>query len=120
MFILLKRAIGGKLLGSDIFGQSEYYLGMFAGLARHLCILVTVLALLNACAFDPVKVRAFDKMQRDELGNDFFPTMQTVQSMVFERSLVGPLIKDNLGFLLIKRTEPDKKNFQLRDFSMPN
>src|SRR4051812_4027445 len=28
---LLKRALGGKLLGSDLFGKAEYYLGMASG-----------------------------------------------------------------------------------------
>jgi len=27
VFVLLKRAIGGKLVGSDAFGKAEYYLG---------------------------------------------------------------------------------------------
>jgi hypothetical protein len=30
--------IGGKLLGSDIFGSAEYYLGMGSGLIRFGCI----------------------------------------------------------------------------------
>src|SRR6476660_7417322 len=51
-FALLKRSIGGKLLGSDIFGSAEYYLGMGSGLVRFGCILITGMALLNARAYD--------------------------------------------------------------------
>src|SRR5437879_3901698 len=44
-FAGLKRALGGKLLGSDIFGKSEYYLGMASGLVRFACMLLAGLAL---------------------------------------------------------------------------
>src|ERR1035437_8493684 len=34
VFAGIKRTLGGKLIGSDIFGRSEYYLGMASGLVR--------------------------------------------------------------------------------------
>ena len=37
MFALVKHSLGGKLLGSDIFGRSEYYLGMVSGFVRFAC-----------------------------------------------------------------------------------
>src|ERR1022692_4388634 len=48
VFALIQRALGGKLLGSDIFGQTEYHLGMGAGLVRFACILRAGLALVIA------------------------------------------------------------------------
>ena len=48
IFALFRHSLGGKLIGSDIFGRSEYYLGMGAGLVRCGCILLAALALLNA------------------------------------------------------------------------
>src|SRR5713101_6410165 len=48
LFATVKRALGGKLLGSDIFGGAEYYLGMGAGFVRFSCMLLAALALLNA------------------------------------------------------------------------
>ena len=48
LFSLFKRALGGKLLGSDVFGRAEYYLGMGAGMGRFASGLMGALALLNA------------------------------------------------------------------------
>jgi len=118
-FAAIKRALGGKLLGSDIFGKSEYYLGMAAGLVRFVCILLAVLALLNARYFSPNEVKAMENFQNEVYGSNFFPTLHSLQSVVFERSLVGPLIKDHLGFLLIKPTEPENKKFKQKEFQMP-
>src|SRR6266496_3518521 len=47
-FLVIKKLANGKLVGSDVFGGGEYYLGMMAGLVRYSCILVFGLALLNA------------------------------------------------------------------------
>jgi hypothetical protein len=115
LFAGIKRAAGGKLLGSDIFGRSEYYLGMVSGMVRSSCILLAALALLNARHFTPLEVRAMEKFQDDVYGSNFFPTLHTVQATVFDKSLTGPWIKENLGFLLIKPTEPEKREIHRRD-----
>ena len=119
VFAGIKRALGGKLLGSDIFGKAEYYLGMGSGLVRFTCMLLTALALLNARYFSPAEVKAMENFQNDVYGSNFFPTLHTVQSAVFERSLLGPWIKENLGFLLIKPTEPETRTFKQKEFQMP-
>ncbi len=119
LFALFKHSLGGKLVGSDIFGRSEYYLGMVSGLVRVSCMLLAALALLNARYFSPVEVRAMEKFQDDVYGSNFFPTLHTVQAQVFEKSMAGPWIKQNLAFLLIKPTEPDQKQFKQREFNLP-
>ena len=119
LFTGIKRVLGGKLLGSDIFGRAEYYLGMGSGLVRFSCILLAALALLNARYFSPTEVRAMEKFQDDVYGSNFFPTLHTVQSTVFDRSLTGPWIKENLGFLLIKPTEPEQKELHQKEFAFP-
>jgi uncharacterized membrane protein required for colicin V production len=119
-FAGIKRALGGKLLGSDIFGKAEYYLGMASGLVRFVCMLFVALALLNARYFNPAEVKAMENFQNDVYGSNFFPTLHTVQAMVFEKSFLGPWIKDNLGFLLIKPTAPGGKEFKQREFQMPS
>jgi uncharacterized membrane protein required for colicin V production len=48
VFALFKHYLGEKLVGSDFFGRSEFYLGMGSGVLRFACILVVVLAVLNA------------------------------------------------------------------------
>jgi len=119
LFAGIKRVLRGKLLGSDIFGRSEYYLGMGSGLVRLSCILLAALALLNARYFSPTEVKAMEKFQDDVYGSNFFPTLHTVQSTVFDRSLTGPWIKQNLGFLLIKPTEPEHKELHQKEFAFP-
>jgi uncharacterized membrane protein required for colicin V production len=119
LFAGIKRAMGGKLLGSDIFGRSEYYLGMVSGLVRFTCVLLAALALLNARYFSPIEVRAMEKFQDDVYGSNFFPTLHSLQATVFDKSLTGPWIKQNLGFLLIKPTEPDKRDLHQKDMFVP-
>jgi len=119
VFAGIKRALGGKLLGSDLFGKAEYYLGMGSGLVRFTCMLLAALALLNARYFSPNEVKAMENFQNDVYGSNFFPTLHSVQSAVFERSLLGPWIKENLSFLLIKPTEPEDRKFKQKEFEMP-
>jgi uncharacterized membrane protein required for colicin V production len=115
IFAGLKNSLGGKLAGSDAFGNAEYYLGMGAGFVRFACALFVGLALLNAPYFSPQEVKASEKYQNEWYGSTYFPTLHGVQSVVFEKSLVGPLIKDNLGFLLIKPVEPETKELHQKE-----
>jgi uncharacterized membrane protein required for colicin V production len=119
IFAGIKRALGGKLLGSDIFGQAEYPLGMGSGLLRFTCMLLAALALLNARYFSPAEVKAMERFQDDVYGSNFFPTLHTLQSTVFERSLTGPWIKEHLSFLLIKPTEPEDKQIKQKEYTFP-
>ena len=119
LFTLMKHSVGGKLLGSDIFGRSEYYLGMASGFVRFICIMLTAMALLNARYYTPAEVRAMEKFQDDVYGSNYFPTLHTVQSVVFEKSLIGGWIKSNLDFLLIKPTEPDRRQFKQKEVNLP-
>jgi uncharacterized membrane protein required for colicin V production len=119
VFILIKRSIGGKLLGSEIFGQTEYYLGMLAGALRFACIVIFVMALLNARLYSDEEVRAETAYQKDVYGSEFFPGLHTAQSAVFEKSFFGPLIQKNFGFLLIKPTPPQRKEIRRKELNLP-
>ena len=118
LFALIHRGLGGKLVGSDLFGSSEYYLGMGSGLVRFGCIALALLALLNARYFNATEIRAEENFQKDVYGSHFFPTLHGVQSTVFEKSLTGPWIRENLGFLLIKPTAPENKQIQRREVKL--
>ena len=115
LFVGIKRIFSGKLVGSDIFGRTEYYLGMGSGLVRASCMLLAALALLNARYFSPTEVRAMEKRDIDIYGSDFFPGLHTVQATVFNQSLTGPWIKENLGFLLIKPTQSESKELHQKE-----
>ncbi len=118
-FALVKHSLGGKLVGSDIFGGSEYYLGMVSGLVRVSCMLLAGLALLNARYFSPAEVKSMENFQNDVYGSNFFPTLHTLQAAVFEHSLTGPWIRDHLGFLLIKQTEVENKQMHQKEYELP-
>ena len=114
-FSFLKRAVGGKLTGSDLFGRGEYYLAMPAGMIRCACMLLFGLALLNARLYSQAEIKAWDAYQKDVYGSDFFPTLSLVQRQVFEQSFTGPYIRQYLGFLLIRQTAPEKKEIRQRE-----
>ena len=119
IFAFFKHRIGGKLVGSDIFGRAEYYLGMGSGVVRFSCMLIAALALLNARYFKPSEVRDMEAFQNDVYGSNFFPTLHTAQEVVFEKSIAGSWIKDNLSFLLITPTQPEDKSFHQKEANLP-
>jgi uncharacterized membrane protein required for colicin V production len=119
LFAYLKRSVGGKLLGSDVFGKSEFYLGMVAGFVRFTCMLIVGTALLNARSYNSVEISNDLKYQNDVYGSNFFPSLYEVQSQVFEKSIMGPFIKNQLSFLLIESTTPEQKQIKQREFALP-
>jgi uncharacterized membrane protein required for colicin V production len=119
LFALVKHSLGGKLVGSDVFGRSEYYLGMGSGFLRFACLALVGLALLNARYFSPAEVRAMEAYQNDVYGSNFFPGLQSLQASVFEKSFIGPRIREHMAFLLIKPTEPDGSKFHQRELTFP-
>jgi uncharacterized membrane protein required for colicin V production len=119
IFLYLKKTLGGKLVGSDVFGGAEFYLGMFAGMVRFVCVLLCALALLHARAYTQQEVQAEIKYQNDVYGSNFFPTIQSLQAQVFQDSLTGPLINDYLGILMIKPTPPGSGEIKRKEWSPP-
>jgi uncharacterized membrane protein required for colicin V production len=119
IFGILKHQLGGKLIGSDIFGRSEYYLGMGSGLVRCSCMVLAVLALLNARYFSRSEVMEMERFQNDVYGSNYFPTWHTIQEIVFEKSIAGHWIRDNLDFLLIKPTQPEDKSYHQKEVALP-
>lgn len=121
VFVLVKRALGGKLVGSDAFGKSEYYLGMPAGMLRFICMLITALAILNARLYSPQEIAAAQKFQTDNYGSEFFPGLRSLQATVFEKSIAGPPIRKYLNFLLITPTAPKgASKYKQKDWSPTN
>ncbi|HLX95697.1 MAG TPA: CvpA family protein [Verrucomicrobiae bacterium] len=103
-FSLIKRTVGLKLFGSNLFGGAEYYFGMLAGMVRFVCILMFALAFLNARHYTAAQIEDSNKYQERWYGAHFFPDLYTVQSQVFEKSFTGPYIRKYLGVLLIEPT----------------
>jgi hypothetical protein len=104
IFVLLTGSLAERLKGSDAFGKGEFYLAMPAGILRFGCVVIVLLALLNARYYSTAEVRASEKYDRDNYGSTFFPRLYTVQDDVFKKSFVGSQVHQYLGFLLIKAT----------------
>lgn len=119
IFSLLKKGMGGKLTGSDVFGRAEFYLGMIAGSIRFLCILLAILAVMNAPYYSAKEIATDKAYQVDMYGSTFFPGFSAVQIQVFKESCVGSLLKKNAEFLLIASTKPEHKELQRRKDDLP-
>ena len=100
-FSMLERRLTRRLEKGDAFGHAEYYLGMAAGMVRAACMILMALSLLNYRSFTTTQVHAMEKFQRDEYGSEVFPTLFTFQKSVFQDSLMGKWIKNNLSFLML-------------------
>jgi uncharacterized membrane protein required for colicin V production len=108
VFLMLKKILTPWLTGSNLFGGAEYYLGMFSGLVRFSGLLLVALALLHApfyTAADIASSKAFNARVfgggQQGFSGDFFPTLQSVQEGVFQKSFTGRCINDYLGVVLI-------------------
>lgn len=119
VFAALKHRVGDKLVGSDVFGKSEYYLGMGSGFIRFACILCAGLALLNARYYSPDEVKAMKAYDNDVYGSDYFPGLQAAQEQVFVKSMTGPWIRDNLPFMLIEATAPNDRTLRQKEYALP-
>jgi uncharacterized membrane protein required for colicin V production len=102
VFLGLKRYMGRKLFGSDVFGSAEYYLGMVAGAVRFVLILIFVLALFNAPQISDVELSRRIAAQNESLGAIYFPPYGTIQRSVFRDSLTGRMISEQLSAQLIQ------------------
>lgn len=102
IFTGIKAKVGGKLVGSDIFGRAEFYLGMIAGMTRYACMLIVAMAILNARYVSPAMVDAEMKKQEAALGSSFFMTYSKFQFDVLYKSVVGQFVREQLSGQLIE------------------
>lgn len=119
-FSTFKKIVGGKLVGSDVFGSAEYYLGMVAGAIRYACMLFAVMAVLNAPYYSAQDIAAAKAYNNDMYGSNFFPSVQSIQQDVFTDSLIGNLVKQRAGRFLITSTKFEKVGVKhQREFTLP-
>jgi uncharacterized membrane protein required for colicin V production len=112
-FKIVKKAVGDKLLTSDLFGGFEYYLGMIAAVLRFATVVLMFFAVLHSRAYSEKELAEFEKQQEFNLGTIRLPSLSSLQHDVFAQSVSGRLVRDNLPFLLIVSTAPEDKS--LRD-----
>src|SRR5665213_2085522 len=58
LYSILKNFFREKLSGSNAFGSGEYYLGTISGMIRYACMVLFVLALLNAPYYSVNEINA--------------------------------------------------------------
>jgi hypothetical protein len=124
VFAYLNSTVGRKLAGTDAFGKGEFYLAMPAGVLRFACVLIALLALLNARLYRTAEIKASTKYDQENYGSSFFPRLYAIQDDVFEKSFTGPQIKKYMSFLLIKPTSPSEPGQKStasrgREFTLP-
>lgn len=106
----IRKHVGAKLVGSDVFGRAEYYLGMAAGGFRYGCIILVGMAFLNARYYSPAEKQAKVEYQEYNFGTRMFFTLPELQDSVFDKSLSGRTTHDYLHVLLIRPTAPEDKS----------
>ena len=111
IFSYIKKALAPRLEGSNIFGGSEYYLGMPSGMIRYGCIAFFFLALINARVYTPAEIAANKAYNEKWYGGgmysgNYVPDLHSVQEAIFKNSFTGPYIKDYAAIALIQ-TGPD-------------
>lgn len=119
VFWQIRYGLKGKLISADFFGKTEYYLGMIAGAVRFGCVVLVMLALLNARQFTEAEIMRDIQSQREIYGAQFFPKLYTVQQHVFVRSATGAFVRQSLGGLLIKPTPAESVKFQRQEWQPP-
>lgn len=107
IFSGIKNSVMPRLEGSSIFGSAEYYLGMPSGMLRYFCILLFILALINARYYTSADIAAKKAYNLRWYGGglysgNYIPDLHNVQDAVFKKSFSGPYIKDYLGMMLIE------------------
>jgi uncharacterized membrane protein required for colicin V production len=117
IFMILKRLFAEKMVKSDFFKSGEYYLGMLSGLVRYACMLMFVLALLNAPVYSAAQVAQQAAYDQKNFGGglfagNYFPHLSQIQASVFEQSFIGPRIKNYAGRLLINTGQPGAADVQ--------
>jgi uncharacterized membrane protein required for colicin V production len=111
VFTILKQQFDEKLVKSNFFKGGEYYLGMLSAVVRYACVMLFVLALLNAPVYTQAEITQQSAYDQKNFGGglfegNYFPHLFQVQAAVFKESFLGPRIKDNAGMLLINTSQP--------------
>jgi hypothetical protein len=84
---------------------------MLSGMIRYVCMLLAVLALLNAPVYTTQDIKKHEAYVKRWFGGgvysgNYFPSLYTIQDQVFTKSFTGPYIKDYLGAVLIETAPP--------------
>ena len=85
----LRSVVGEKLIGCELFGKYEYYLGMLAGIVRFACIGFVFMAVLNFSIVTKADNDETVKMLRKNFEGFDLPTPRSIQQAVLFESFTG-------------------------------
>jgi uncharacterized membrane protein required for colicin V production len=106
VYLWIKYAIGDKLVGSDLFGRGEYYMGMMAGMVRFACMWVALCALLNSRVITKAEMAKTEKAQSEAFSDIRFPTYGSIQHAILFESVSGKFIETKLDSFMIASVAP--------------
>jgi Colicin V production protein len=109
IYFWLKQVLGPKLGEKNLFGTSEFYLGMTAGAMRFGCMLLAVMALMNSRIVSEAELAKTEKFQKENFSDIRFPTYGGFQQDVLFKSFLGSWARSNLKTVLIASVAPAKK-----------
>lgn len=118
-FAILKKLVGGKPISAERFGKSEYYLGVLGGMVTVSCMLIVALSFLNARKYTTKEIQSRRAYEKDVYGSHFFPTLDSVQAFVFNKSLAGSVLYVNARSVMIEPTVAKPKNIHRKEWTMP-
>ena len=96
---------------SDVVDVIGSYLPLKrAGAIRYICVIIVVLAFINARYYSPEEIAEDARVQQNNFGDIRFPTWATLQDQVFNRSATGAMARNFIPFCLIPPTPPETKS----------
>ncbi len=101
IYLGLKRMLAERLVKKDLFGRSEFYLGMVVGFARFGCMLLALIALMNSKVATAAELKETEKFQAAWFSDIRFPTYGEFQQDVLFKSCTGNFVETNLKPILI-------------------
>jgi uncharacterized membrane protein required for colicin V production len=101
VYLWFKQMLAAKLVERDLFGRSEFYLGMTAGVARFGCMILAGLALMNSRVATAAELAQTEKFQAAFFSDIRFPTYGEFQQDVLVKSFTGSMVEAHMNSILI-------------------
>jgi hypothetical protein len=101
IYLWFKHMLSEKLAAKDVFGRSEFYLGMMAGVTRFGCMLLAGMALMSSHIISAAELANTEKFQAANFSDIRFPTYGQFQHAALIDSFSGDWVQSHLRSVLI-------------------
>jgi hypothetical protein len=106
IYFWLRHVFAAKLGEKNFFGRAESYLGMTAGAARFGCMILAVMALMNARVITGDELTKTGKSPKEKVAKAGFPTYDGLRQEVLFKSYAGNWVRSNLKSVVIAPVVP--------------